>query len=182
MIAGHHHPGRRWPASCLSVGMAVDANVLIFERTRDELRHGRGVGAAVDTGFRRAFPAIRDSNVSTIIACLVLAILGTDVVRGFAITLGIGVAVSFFSAVTVTRALLAAALRLRLGRNPTLYTQIHEEYAEKPPRRQVRHRALAQLVLRGVAGDHHPRHPGDHLLGLPARAWTSAAATRSTSR
>jgi SecD/SecF fusion protein len=117
----------------LSVGMAVDANVLIFERTRDELRHGRSVGPAVDTGFRRAFPAIRDSNVSTIIACLVLAILGTDVVRGFAITLGIGVAVSFFSAVTVTRALLAAALRLRLGRNPTLYTQIHEEYAEKPP-------------------------------------------------
>jgi SecD/SecF fusion protein len=118
----------------LSVGMAVDANVLIFERTRDELRHGRSVGPAIDTGFRRAFPAIRDSNVSTIIACLVLAILGTDVVRGFAITLGIGVAVSFFSAVTVTRALLAAALRLRLGRSPTLYTQIHEEYEEKPPR------------------------------------------------
>ncbi len=118
----------------LSVGMAVDANVLIFERTRDELRHGRSVGPAVDTGFRRAFPAIRDSNVSTIIACLVLAILGTEVVRGFAITLGIGVAVSFFSAVTVTRALLAAALRLRLGRNPTLYTQIHEEYEEKPPK------------------------------------------------
>jgi SecD/SecF fusion protein len=117
----------------LSVGMAVDANVLIFERTRDELRHGRSVAPAVDTGFRRAFPAIRDSNVSTIIACLVLAILGTDVVRGFAITLGIGVAVSFFSAVTVTRALLAGALRLRLGRNPTMYTQIHEEYAQEPP-------------------------------------------------
>jgi SecD/SecF fusion protein len=118
----------------LSVGMAVDANVLIFERTRDELRHGRSVGPAVDTGFRRAFPAIRDSNVSTIIACLVLAILGTDVVRGFAITLGIGVAVSFFSAVTVTRALLAAALRSRVGRNPTLYTEIHDEYEAKPPK------------------------------------------------
>ena len=118
----------------LSVGMAVDANVLIFERTRDELRHGRSVAPAVDTGFRRAFPAIRDSNVSTIIACLVLAILGTDVVRGFAITLGLGVAVSFFSAVTVTRALLAGALRLRLGRNPTMYTQIHDEYSEHPPR------------------------------------------------
>ena len=116
----------------LSVGMAVDANVLIFERTRDELRHGRSVAPAVDTGFRRAFPAIRDSNVSTIIACLVLAILGTDVVRGFAITLGIGVAVSFFSAVTVTRALLAGALRLRLGRNPTLYTQIHADDAAPP--------------------------------------------------
>ena len=118
----------------LSVGMAVDANVLIFERTRDELRHGRSVGAAVDAGFRRAFPAIRDSNVSMIIACLVLGLLGTDVVKGFAITLGLGVAVSFFSAVTVTRALLALALRFRLGRNPTLYTEIHEEYVEKPPR------------------------------------------------
>ncbi len=118
----------------LSVGMAVDANVLIFERTRDELRHGRGVGAAVDTGFRRAFPAIRDSNVSTIIACLVLAVLGTDVVRGFAITLGIGVAVSFFSAVTVTRALLAAALRSHFGRRPTLYTQLHDEYEATPPK------------------------------------------------
>jgi SecD/SecF fusion protein len=117
----------------LSVGMAVDANVLIFERTRDELRHGRSVGPAVDTGFKRAFPAIRDSNVSTIIACVVLALLGTSVVRGFAITLGVGVAVSFFSAVTVTRALLAGALRYRLGRNPTLYTEIHEEYEEKPP-------------------------------------------------
>jgi SecD/SecF fusion protein len=118
----------------LSVGMAVDANVLIFERTRDELRHGRSVGAAVDAGFRRAFPAIRDSNVSMIIACLVLALLGTDVVRGFAITLGIGVAVSFFSAVTVTRALLAGALRLRIGRRATLYTEIHDEYTEHPPR------------------------------------------------
>ena len=118
----------------LSVGMAVDANVLIFERTRDELRHGRSVGAAVDAGFRRAFPAIRDSNISMIIACLVLGILGTDVVKGFAITLGLGVAVSFFSAVTVTRALLAGALRLRIGRRPQLYTEIHEEYAAKPPR------------------------------------------------
>ena len=118
----------------LSVGMAVDANVLIFERIRDELRHGRGIGPAVDTGFRRAFPAIRDSNVSTIIACIVLAFLGTDVVRGFAVTLGIGVAVSFFSAVTVTRALMAAALRSRLGRRPTLYTQIHDEAVVVAPR------------------------------------------------
>lgn len=118
----------------LSVGMAVDANVLIFERTRDELRHGRSVAAAVDTGFKRAFPAIRDSNFSTIIACLVLFGFGTSVVKGFALTLAVGVAVSFFSAVTVTRALLALVLRWRLGRRPTLYTQIHEEYAQRPPR------------------------------------------------
>jgi SecD/SecF fusion protein len=118
----------------LSVGMAVDANVLIFERTRDELRHGRGVAVAVETGFRRAFPAIRDSNISTIIATLLLAYFGSSVVRGFAITLMIGVIVSFFSAITITRSLFAAVLRWRLGRNPSLYTEIHDEYTEHPPR------------------------------------------------
>ncbi len=118
----------------LSVGMAVDANVLIFERIRDELRHGRPVALAVDTGFRRAFPAIRDSNVSTIIACLVLYGLGATVIKGFALTLMIGVVVSFFTAITVTRSLFAWVLNRRLGRNPTLYTQIHEDYAAAPPR------------------------------------------------
>jgi len=118
----------------LSVGMAVDANVLIFERIRDELRHGRPVPLAVETGFRRAFPAIRDSNISTIIACLVLAFLGFSVLRGFAITLMIGVIVSFFTAITITRSLFTWVLHRKLGRNPNLYTEIHEEYAEHPPR------------------------------------------------
>ena len=118
----------------LSVGMAVDANVLIFERTRDELRHGRSVPLAVDVGFKRAFPAIRDSNISTIIACLVLGFFGQEQVRGFAITLGIGVVVSFFTAITITRSLFVFALRWKTGRNPTLYTEIHQEYAEHPPK------------------------------------------------
>ncbi|HVC42537.1 MAG TPA: protein translocase subunit SecD [Candidatus Saccharimonadales bacterium] len=118
----------------LSVGMAVDANVLIFERTRDELRHGRSVPLAVETGFRRAFPAIRDSNISTLITCAILAFFGTDVVRGFAITLAIGVIVSFFTAITITRSLFAWVLSWRIGRDPRLYTEIHEEFAEHPPR------------------------------------------------
>ena len=118
----------------LSVGMAVDANVLIFERTRDELRHGRSVPLAVETGFRRAFPAIRDSNISTLITCAILAIFGTDVIRGFAITLAIGVIVSFFTAITITRSLFAWVLTWRIGRDPRLYTEIHEEFAEHPPR------------------------------------------------
>ena len=118
----------------LSVGMAVDANVLIFERTRDELRHGRSVPLAVETGFRRAFPAIRDSNISTLITCAILAFFGTDVVRGFAITLAIGVIVSFFTAITITRSLFAWVLNWRIGRDPRLYTEIHEEFAEHPPR------------------------------------------------
>jgi SecD/SecF fusion protein len=115
----------------LSVGMAVDANVLIFERTRDELRHGRSVGAAVELGFRRAFPAIRDSNISTEIVCVILAFFGSDIVKGFAITLGIGVAISFFSAVLITQSLLGLMLRWRIGRNATLYTEIHPEYHEQ---------------------------------------------------
>jgi SecD/SecF fusion protein len=117
----------------LSVGMAVDANVLIFERTRDELRHGRSVPVAVETGFRRAFPAIRDSNVSTLITCVILAFFGTDVIRGFAITLAIGVIVSFFTAITITRSLFAWVLSWRIGRDPRLYTEIHEEFAQHPP-------------------------------------------------
>ena len=117
----------------LSVGMAVDANVLIFERTRDELRHGRSVPVAVETGFRRAFPAIRDSNVSTLITCAILAFFGTDVIKGFAITLAIGVIVSFFTAITITRSLFAWVLSWRIGRDPRLYTEIHEEFTEHPP-------------------------------------------------
>jgi SecD/SecF fusion protein len=118
----------------LSVGMAVDANVLIFERTRDELRHGRSVGLAVEAGFRRAWPAIRDSNISTMIACAVLYLLGTSVVKGFALTLFLGVAVSMFSAILITQSLFTVVLRWRAARRPTLYTSIHEEFAEKPPR------------------------------------------------
>ena len=118
----------------LSVGMAVDANVLIFERTRDELRHGRTVPLAVETGFRRAFPAIRDSNISTLITCAILAFFGTDVIRGFAITLAIGVIVSFFTAITITRSMFAWVLSWKIGRDPRLYTEIHEEFAQHPPR------------------------------------------------
>jgi SecD/SecF fusion protein len=118
----------------LSVGMAVDANVLIFERTRDELRHGRSVPLAVEAGFRRAWPAIRDSNISTMIACVVLWIFGTDVVKGFALTLGLGVAVSMFSAILITQSLFVGVLSWRRARNPQLYTQIHtEEYEASPP-------------------------------------------------
>jgi SecD/SecF fusion protein len=117
----------------LSVGMAVDANVLIFERTRDELRHGRPVGLAVEAGFRRAWPAIRDSNVSTMFACFVLYFLGSSVVKGFALTLFLGVAVSMFSAILITQSLFNLVLRRRVARNPSLYTEIHEEYATSPP-------------------------------------------------
>ncbi|MEK9178501.1 MAG: protein translocase subunit SecD [Patescibacteria group bacterium] len=87
----------------LSIGMAVDANILIFERTKEELRGGRERSQAIDVGFRRAWTSIRDSNVSTIITSLILIYFGTGIVRGFAVVLIIGVLVSMFSAITVTR-------------------------------------------------------------------------------
>ena len=94
----------------LSLGMAVDANVLIFERTKEELRGGRSLGAAVEAGFNRAWTAIRDSNITTFIACFILIWLGSELgarmVSGFAITLVIGVALSMFTAIVVTRTFL----------------------------------------------------------------------------
>jgi len=90
----------------LSIGMAVDANILIFERMKEEERLGRSRDIAINLGFSRAFPSIRDSNVSTIITSLVLYYFGTGAVRGFALVLAIGVLVSMFSAIVVTRNLI----------------------------------------------------------------------------
>ena len=87
----------------LSIGMAIDANILIFERTKEELRMGRSLFTAINSGFDRAFTSIFDSNVSTIITCLVLFYLGSSIVKGFALTLMIGVLISMFSAITVTK-------------------------------------------------------------------------------
>lgn len=87
----------------LSVGMAVDANILIFERTKEELRAGRNLFTAINSGFDRAWSSIFDSNMTTILTCVILYFLGTSVVKGFALTLFIGILVSLFTAVTVTR-------------------------------------------------------------------------------
>lgn len=90
----------------LSIGMAVDANILVFERTKEEMRKGISKTSAIEEGFRRAWPSIRDSNVSTIITSLILYYYTSGFVRGFALTLLIGVIMSMFSAITVTRSLL----------------------------------------------------------------------------
>lgn len=87
----------------LSIGMAVDANVLIFERLKEELRAGKPIDSAVEEGFKRAWLSIRDSNSSSLITCLILYWFGSALIRGFAITLAIGIAVSMFSAITITR-------------------------------------------------------------------------------
>lgn len=87
----------------LSIGMAIDANILIFERTKEELRLGRSLFTAINSGFDRAWTSIFDSNVSTIITCAILYYFGASMVKGFALTLIIGVILSMFSAITVTK-------------------------------------------------------------------------------
>ena len=110
----------------LSIGMAVDANVLIFERMKEELRIGRTLSSSMEVGFNRAWPAIRDGNVSTLITCLVLIWfgdrLGGGLVTGFAISLGIGVMVSMFTAVVVSRNLLQVLAWIGLSRRISLFT------------------------------------------------------------
>lgn len=105
----------------LSIGMAVDANILIFERTKEELKAGKSFFNAIDAGFERAFSSIFDSNVNTLIACFVLLIFGTGLVRGFAITLALGVLISMFSAIFVTKTLLSLVIRVQLFRKPVLF-------------------------------------------------------------
>jgi preprotein translocase subunit SecD len=98
----------------LSIGMAVDANILIFERLKEELRAGRGLRQAIDLGWSRAWPSIRDSNFSTIITCVILywfgSAFGASIVQGFALTLVLGVLVSLFTAIIVTRTFLHVVL------------------------------------------------------------------------
>jgi len=90
----------------LSVGMAVDANILVFERTREELRAGHALDRSYEEGFKRAWTAIRDSNVSSLITVAILFYFGASLIRGFALTLGIGILISMFTALTVTRTFL----------------------------------------------------------------------------
>jgi preprotein translocase subunit SecD len=92
----------------LSVGMAVDANILIFERMREEAKSGKTFQTAMEEGFRRAWPSIRDSNISSLITCVILYWMGTSMVKGFALTLGIGILMSMFSAIVVSRTFLLA--------------------------------------------------------------------------
>jgi preprotein translocase subunit SecD len=109
----------------LSIGMAVDANVLIFERTKEELRVGKTIGAAIEAGFGRAWTAIRDSNVSALITCVVLfwfgQNFGASIITGFALTLFIGILLSMFSAVVVTRSFLRAIMARQTTLNPSLF-------------------------------------------------------------
>ncbi len=105
----------------LSIGMAVDANVLIFERFKEEIRKGKTLRSAMEAGFSKAFTTIFDSNITTIMAAVVLFYLGTGPIRGFAITLALGVVLSMFSAITITRELLRFLIGSNLIKNPAFF-------------------------------------------------------------
>jgi preprotein translocase subunit SecD len=118
-------------AFVLSVGMAVDANILIFERTKEELRNGRSLIPSVEAGFDRAWSSIRDSNISTLITCAILYWMGdqfgSTLIKGFALTLAIGVVVSLFSAISVTRTFLRLAIATPLRHPLWLWTDDRRE-------------------------------------------------------
>ena len=105
----------------LSIGMAVDANVLIFERLKEELRSGRDLASAIDEGFARAWTSIRDSNISSIITCVILFWFGSSVIKGFALTLCIGIIISMFSAIVITRKFLKVVGKMDINGREWFY-------------------------------------------------------------
>lgn len=122
-------------ALILSLGVAVDANILIAERTKEELRAGRGLFAAIAEGFDRAWPSIRDSNISTLITCAVLFWFGdrfgTSIMQGFALTLGIGVALSMFTAFFASRVFMRSLARTPLGQRLEWFVPVGEARAQR---------------------------------------------------
>ncbi len=116
----------------LSVGMAVDANILIFERTKEELRVGKSLPLAVEAGFNRAWNSILDSNVSSLITAFILYWFGSSVIRGFALVLIIGVLVSMFTAITVTRTILRFFVHRESVRRAWLFGVSDEEFVARP--------------------------------------------------
>ena len=129
----------------LSVGMAVDANILIFERMKEELRLGKTLPAAVEAGFNRAWNSILDSNVSRLITATILYTFGSSVIRGFALVLIIGVLVSMFSAIVVTRSIMRVMVRQPWAKRSRLYGLRDDEFMAKTPVRPGRREAVERV-------------------------------------
>ncbi len=119
----------------LSVGMAVDANILIFERSKEELRSGKSLPQAIEAGFARAWNSILDSNVSSLITAMILYLFGSSVIQGFALVLIIGVLASMFSAITVTRSILRIVVAREWARKAHLYGVTDAEFTARPATR-----------------------------------------------
>jgi preprotein translocase subunit SecD len=122
----------------LSVGMAVDANILIFERTKEELRSGKSLAQAIEAGFARAWNSILDSNVSSLITAMILYLFGSSVIQGFALVLIIGVLASMFTAIVVTRSILRLIVRYEWARKARLYGVSDSEFTARPTTRGLR--------------------------------------------
>jgi len=129
----------------LSVGMAVDANILIFERMKEELRLGKSLPAAVEAGFNRAWNSILDSNVSSLITATILYAFGSSVIRGFALVLIIGVLTSMFSAIVVTRSIMRVLVRQGWARRARLFGLRDEEFVAVTPQRPLRRAQRADV-------------------------------------
>ena len=130
----------------LSVGMAVDANILIFERMKEELRVGKSLNSAIEAGFSRAWNSIFDSNVSSLITAFILFWFGTSVIRGFALVLIIGVSISMFTAITVSRTVLRYVVTRDWARRPWLYGISEQEFmAARPTGRPARGEARSRV-------------------------------------
>jgi protein-export membrane protein SecD len=119
----------------LSVGMAVDANILIFERTKEELRNGKSLAQAIEAGFARAWNSILDSNVSSLITAMILYLFGSSVIQGFALVLIIGVLASMFTAIVVTRSILRVIVVREWARKAWLYGVSESEFTARPTTR-----------------------------------------------
>ena len=129
----------------LSVGMAVDANILIFERMKEELRVGKSLPAAIEAGFNRAWNSILDSNVSSLITAMILFLFGTSTIRGFGLVLIVGVLVSMFTAVVVTRTILRVVVAQPWARKASLYGVTEDEFLARPAGRPVRGEARSRV-------------------------------------
>jgi protein-export membrane protein SecD len=129
----------------LSVGMAVDANILIFERTKEELRSGKSLPQAIEAGFARAWNSILDSNVSSLITAMILYLFGSSVIQGFALVLILGVLASMFTAIIVTRSVLRLVVPREWARKAWLYGVSNAEFTARPTTR-----AALRREARGV--------------------------------
>jgi preprotein translocase subunit SecD len=129
----------------LSIGMAVDANILIFERMKEELRAGKSLASGMEAGFNRAWNSILDSNVSSLITASILYLFGSSVIRGFALVLIIGILTSMFTAITLTRTILREVVRHEGARKPGLWGVTEEEWTARVLRPGLRGEARTRV-------------------------------------
>ncbi len=139
----------------LSIGMAVDANILIFERVKEELRDGRTLSSAIEIGFDRAWNSIRDSNFSSLITCGILFYFGSSIIQGFAFNLAAGILVSMFTAITVSKTLLSALVNTKLAENLWLFGAPKHKEGKKIPiiqNRKLTYYISGSLLLIAIIG------------------------------